>query len=136
MYPFKLAIEQIRIASVQWSSTREASERTRVVGERVSELERLVDLRMFNQVGPAVLALADAVRAAKHAVNEAMEDGAVGAEVAKLTGELGSVENQAIRTVVMVTSTLQAAKMPSDGTRNEIEAAVKDVGQRTAGQGE
>ncbi|HZB58222.1 MAG TPA: hypothetical protein VFA73_03460, partial [Actinomycetota bacterium] len=30
MYPFKLAIEQVRIASVQWSPTREAGERTRV----------------------------------------------------------------------------------------------------------
>src|SRR5215204_7628933 len=62
MYPFKLAIEQVRLASVQWSPVREAGERTRVADTRRNELERLVNLQMFNQVGPAVLALADAVQ--------------------------------------------------------------------------
>ena len=70
MYPFKLAIEQLRIASVQWSSTREAGERTRVADARLSELKRLVDLQMFNQIGPAVTALAEAYRAAKNAVDK------------------------------------------------------------------
>ena len=35
MYPFKRAIEELRIASVQWSPTREAIERTRVADERL-----------------------------------------------------------------------------------------------------
>ena len=39
MYPFKRAIEQLRIASVQWSPAREAGERTRVADERLDELE-------------------------------------------------------------------------------------------------
>jgi hypothetical protein len=129
MYPFKLAIEQVRLASVQWSTTREAGERTRVADERLDELKRLVELRMFNQVGPAVLALADAVRAAKDAVDEAKEEGATGSEVAKLTGQLGSVEDQAIRTVVMVASTIDAAKLPSGSTRDAIQAAVEDAQQ-------
>ena len=127
MYPFKLAIEQLRIASVQWSSTREAGERTRVADARLSELKRLVDLQMFNQVGPAVTALAEAVRAAKDAVNDAEEDGAAGPEVAALNGKLVSVQNQASRTVVMVSSSIQAAKLPSGSTRDAIEAAVHDA---------
>jgi len=127
MYPFKLAIEQLRIASVQWSSTREAGERTRVADARLSELKRLVDLQMFNQIGPAVTALADAYRAAKDAVDDAKQDGAAGAEVAELNGKLASVQNQAIRTVVMVSSSIQAAKLPSGSTRNAIEAAVQDA---------
>ena len=127
MYPFKLAIEQLRIASVQWSSTREAGERTRVADTRLSELKRLVDLQMFNQVGPAVTALAEAVRAAKDAVNDAEEDGAAGPEVAALNGKLVSVQNQASRTVVMVSSSIQAAKLPSGSTRDAIEAAVHDA---------
>ena len=53
MYPFKLAIEQLRIASVQWSSSREAGERTRVADARLSEFQSLVDLQMFTQIGPA-----------------------------------------------------------------------------------
>ncbi|HEX2159633.1 MAG TPA: hypothetical protein VHS79_22025, partial [Actinomycetes bacterium] len=95
MYPFKLAIEQVRIASVQWSPIREAGERTRVADERRSELERLVHLRMFNQVGPAVLALAEAVLAAERAVNEVKEEGAAALEVTRLTVRLASVQNQA-----------------------------------------
>ena len=127
MYPFKLAIEQLRIASVQWSSTREAGERTRVADTRLSELKRLVDLQMFNQVGPAVTALAEAVRAAKDAVDDAAQDGAAGPEVAELNGKLVSVQNQASRTVVMVSSTIQDAKLPSGSTRDAIEAAVQDA---------
>src|SRR5215204_4198270 len=102
MYPFKLAIEQVRLASVQWSPVREAGERTRVADTRRNELERLVNLQMFNQVGPAVTALAEAVRAAKDAVDDAEDEGAAGPEVAKLNGKLVSVQNQAIRTVVLV----------------------------------
>src|SRR5215217_7309405 len=49
MYPFKLAIEQLRLASVQWSPSREAGERTRVADERVDEIESLLSLRMYNQ---------------------------------------------------------------------------------------
>jgi hypothetical protein len=127
MYPFKLAIEQVRIASVQWSPAREAGERTRVADERRSELERLVSLEMFNQVGPAVLALAKAVSAAERAVDEAREEGAAGHEVAKLTSQLASVQIQARQTVVMVASTIKAAKLPSDSTRDEIQEAVEDA---------
>ena len=42
MYPFKLAIEQLRLASVQWSPAREAGERTRVADERLDEVKDLV----------------------------------------------------------------------------------------------
>jgi hypothetical protein len=130
MYPFKLAIEQVRIASVQWSPTREAGERTRVADQRLDELERLVELQMFNQVGPAVTALAEAVRAAENAVDEAEEEGAAGSEVAALAGKLGSVRSQARQTVVVLASTIQA-KLPtvSDSTRDAIEAAVEDAQQ-------
>src|SRR5215208_5642297 len=41
MYPLKLAIEQLRLASVQWSPAREAVERTRVANERLEELRHL-----------------------------------------------------------------------------------------------
>jgi hypothetical protein len=128
MYPFKLAIEQVRIASVQWSPALEAGERTRVVDERISELERLVDLQMFNQVGPAVLALAKAVKAAEHAVAEAKE-GATGAEAAKLTSRLASVQHQASTTVIMVSSRVQGAKLPTPDMKDAIQDAVEDAQQ-------
>src|SRR5215216_182171 len=71
MHPFKLAIEQVRIASVQWSPPREAGERTRVAQERLEELNRLIDLKMFSQIPTAVSALGRAVLDAQAAVSEA-----------------------------------------------------------------
>ncbi|HEV8374367.1 MAG TPA: DUF5667 domain-containing protein, partial [Actinomycetota bacterium] len=57
LYPVKLAVEKIRLATAMWSSTREAGERTRVADERLEELNRLVDLSRFSQVPPAIRAL-------------------------------------------------------------------------------
>ena len=75
MYPFKRAIEQLRVASVQWSPSREAVERTRIVDARVDELDRLVELQMFNQLLPALDALKQAVVEAKAAVDDARKGG-------------------------------------------------------------
>src|SRR5215218_5672657 len=49
-YPIKLAIEQVRLASVQWSPGRKAGERTRVASERLSEVRHLYDLEMYSQL--------------------------------------------------------------------------------------
>jgi hypothetical protein len=126
MYPFKRAIEQLRIASVQWSPAREAGERTRVVNVRRAELEQLVELKMFTQVWPAVTALANAVAAAEDAVLKAQKEGAAGSEIAALTGKLQSVQMAARRTVGWVRATVVAAQGPdvSDSTRQAIVAAV------------
>src|SRR5829696_8280556 len=75
MYPFKRAIEELRIASVQWSPSREVVERTRVVDARVNELDRLVKLNMFNQLLPALAALKQAVAEATEAVDDARAEG-------------------------------------------------------------
>jgi hypothetical protein len=75
MYPFKRAMEELRIASVQWSPSREAVERTRVVDARVDELDRLVELKMFNQLLPALDALKQAVVEAQAAVDDARKEG-------------------------------------------------------------
>jgi Domain of unknown function (DUF5667) len=77
LYPVKLAVEQFRLATVQWSPTREAQERAKVAAERLKELDRLVQLRMFSQVPTAIRALDKAVQAANLAVVEAAaEEGA------------------------------------------------------------
>jgi hypothetical protein len=75
MYPFKRAIEELRIASVQWSPSREATERTRVVDARVDELDRLVELNMYNQLLPALDALKQAVVEAQAALDDARQEG-------------------------------------------------------------
>jgi hypothetical protein len=86
MYPFKLAIEQVRIASVQWSPGREAGERTRVADERLEEVQSLFRLQMFTQLPGALKALSQAVVAAQVAVEEARREGELPGRVqARLT---------------------------------------------------
>ncbi|HEY4790973.1 MAG TPA: DUF5667 domain-containing protein, partial [Actinomycetes bacterium] len=75
MYPFKLAIEQLRLASVQWSPSREAGERTRVADERLSEVRHLYDLEMYSQLPTAIRALNQAVVEATIAVQQARQQG-------------------------------------------------------------
>ena len=91
MYPLKLAIEQARLASVQWSPTREADQRIRIADERLKELDQLVKLGMDAQVPDAVRAVDRAVIAATWAVHEAWMDGA---DVTKVAGELQAVKHQ------------------------------------------
>jgi hypothetical protein len=91
MYPLKLAIEQLRLASVQWSPAREAGQRIRIADERLEELDQIVNLGMDAQVPDAVRAVDRAVMAATRAVREAWMDGA---DVTKVAGELQAVKQQ------------------------------------------
>ena len=91
MYPFKLAIEQARLASVQWSPTREAGERIRIANERLEELDQIVNLGMVTQVPVAVQAVDRAVMAATWAVQEARMDGA---DITKAASELQAVKQE------------------------------------------
>jgi hypothetical protein len=123
MYPFKLAIEQLRIASVQWSSGREAGERTRVAHERLQEFQSLVKLKMFAQVPGALKALEQAVVAAQAAVAKAQEEGErVGTAEARLT-QVRATGGQVAEQVWVA-----AAKGSIDltgGTREAVQAAVQ-----------
>src|SRR5215204_4694649 len=91
MCPLKLAIEQARLASVQWSPAREAGQRIRIADERLEELDQLVELGMVSQVPVAVRAVDRAVMAATRAVQEAWMDGA---DVTKVAGELRAVRQE------------------------------------------
>src|SRR6266508_1268166 len=92
LYPFKLAVEQFRLATVQWSPTREAQERAKLAAKRLAELDRLVQLRMFQQVPSAIHRLDKAVAAANVAVVEAAtEEGVDRSEVAAVVVQLRAV---------------------------------------------
>src|SRR5215216_3190472 len=122
MYPFKLAIEQLRLASVQWSPSREAGERTRVADERVDEIESLLSLRMYNQLPGAIKALNEAVIAARVAVDQAKQGGEpVPGVEARLFGVLAA-GGQAVQRVV--NTTLTGPVGLSDETANAIQDAV------------
>jgi hypothetical protein len=124
MYPFKRAIEQLRVASVQWSPSREAAERTRVVNVRVGEVESLINLRMFNQLPNALGALDQAVRAAQVAVKEAASQGE---PVPGVAAKLSQLEVAGSRVVLRVAAAAANGSVElSEGTRRAIEAAVED----------
>ena len=91
MYPLKLAIEQLRLASVQWSPAREAGQHIRIADERLEELDQIVHLGMDAQVPDAVRAVDRAVMAATRAVQEASIQGV---DVTKVAGELQAVKQE------------------------------------------
>ena len=123
MYPFKLAIEQLRLASVQWSPAREAVERTRVADERLDEVEGLVEAKMFTQLPTAINALKLAVLAARDAVTEARLDGA---SVSGVAAKLDRVEGKGAVVVVLAASTANQALSLPGGIREAITTAVAD----------
>jgi hypothetical protein len=127
MYPFKLAIEQLRIASVQWSPSREASERTRVADERLDEVRDLYRLEMFNQLPNAITALGKAVAAAQVAVQEAAEEGEPVSDVAAKLSIVEAVGGQVVQRVrVAVAAAAGSVDLP-DGTREAIQAAAAET---------
>ena len=92
LYPVKRAVEEFRLATVQWSRTREAHERTRLAAKRLAELDKLVQLRMFQQVPSAIRRLDKAVAAANVAVVEAAtEEGVDRSKVAAVVVQLRAV---------------------------------------------
>ena len=119
MYPLKLAIEQLRLASVQWSPAREAGQRIRIADERLEELDQIVNLRMDAQVPDAVRAVDRAVMAATQAVQEAWMDGA---DVTKAAGELQAVKQQQ---QAQLTTLLQRLPATPASIRRAIVTAVQ-----------
>src|SRR5512132_2543069 len=120
MYPFKLAMEQVRLASVQWSPGREAGERTRVAHERLDEVQSLLNLEMYNQLPGAIKALNKAVIAAQVAVAQARQEGEpVPGVEARLIGVVAA-GGRVFQKVVVAASTGPVGL--SDETANAIKA--------------
>src|SRR5512132_661772 len=123
MYPFKLAIEQLRLATVQWSPSREAGERTRIADERLDEVQSLLALKMFNQLPGAIKALNRAVVAARDAVEQAKREGEPVPGVELRLGQVKLAGGQVIKDVV--DATLNGSVGLSDGTADAIQDAVQ-----------
>jgi hypothetical protein len=122
MYPFKRAIEELRIASVQWSPAREAGERTRVADTRLDEVKSLVALKLFTQLPTALNALERAVVAAQAAVTEAAKEGE---PVPKVEAMLRQVQFTGGQVVQRVAEQAASGSMGlTAGTRDAIQAAV------------
>jgi len=126
MYPFKLAIEQLRIASVQWSPSREAGERTRVADERLDEVQDLINLKMFNQLPGALGALEKAVVAAQLAVRKAASEGEPVPGVAARLSEVKADGGQVVMRAAVAAAAAGSVEL-SEGTREAIRAAVAET---------
>jgi hypothetical protein len=126
MYPFKLAIEQLRIASVQWSPSREAGERTRVADERLDEVQDLINLKMFNQLPGALGALEKAVVAAQLAVTKAASEGEPVPGVAARLSEVRADGGQVVLRVAVAAAAAGSVDL-SEGTRQAIRDAVAET---------
>jgi hypothetical protein len=125
MYPFKLAIEQLRIVAVQWSPAREAIERTRVAGERLGEVRDLYELEMFNQLPNAIGALEKAVVAAQVAVKEAAIEGEPVPDTLAKLNVVKAAGGEVVRTVAAAAAN-GSIELP-DSTRQAIQAAVVET---------
>jgi hypothetical protein len=128
LYPVKLAVEQFRLAAVQWSAAAEAKERTRLAATRLRELDKLVELRMFRQIPPAIRALDKAVVAANVAVAEAVQQAGGRGESAELLDQLGEVQMAQVGELVelrTIVKLLPSAVLPV-ASRHAIESAVQD----------
>jgi len=123
MYPFKRAIEQVRIASVQWSPSREAGERTRVANTRLDEVRTLTRLKMFNQLPGAIAALERAVVAARVAVADAASQGEPVPAVAATLDRLKVEGGQAVMRVMVEVKAAGGPVLISQETYRAIQAA-------------
>jgi hypothetical protein len=106
LYPVKIAFEQFRLATVQWSATAEAHERTRLAAIRLKELDKLIKLRMVRQIPSAIHALDKAVVAAHAAVQKAIAEEGAEPELVAAASKLERVKDAksgelvALRTIV------------------------------------
>jgi hypothetical protein len=122
LYSVKLAVEQVRLASVQWSATREAAERIGQANTRLQELDMLVQLRIFRQVPPAIRRLDKAVVAARAAVEEAAQEEGADSKVAAVAAKLkavGIAQHDKLRALQKMVAALPLAEA------TKIAAAVK-----------
>jgi uncharacterized protein DUF5667 len=93
LYPVKIAFEQFRLATVQWSATAEAHERTRLAAIRLKELDKLIQLRMVRQIPSAIRALDKAVVAAHAAVEKAIAEEGAEPELVAAAAKLEAVKD-------------------------------------------
>jgi Domain of unknown function (DUF5667) len=121
LYPVKLAVEQLRVASVAWSSTREAGVRTGIAGTRLVELDGLVHIGDTERIPPAIRALDKAVAAAEDACMEAMTEDGTSKQVEEVAKKLVAVQSQSVTKVATI-----VARLPSlpAATRQAITVAI------------
>jgi hypothetical protein len=91
LFPVKLAVEQLRVTAVSWSSTWEADWRIRITDHRLDELDRLVQLHAADRIPPAIVRLRQAHVDAQRAVEDAVQNSGDPSQARALHGKLAAV---------------------------------------------
>jgi hypothetical protein len=78
LYPVKLAVEQLQVTAVSWSSTREADQRIKITRNRLDELNRLIQLHAADHIPSAIVRLNQAYVDARQAVEAGRDSGDLG----------------------------------------------------------
>ena len=112
LYPVKLAVEQFRLAAVQWSPTAEAQERAKIAAKRLAELDRLIKLEMYRQILPAIHALNEAVQAANVAVVEAAAQEGGASELVAAVSKLEAVKDAQLGELNELTTIVNQLSLP------------------------
>lgn len=94
LYPVKLAVEQLQLTAVGWSSTWEAHQRIKMTDNRLDELNRLIQLNSADRIPAAVLRLHQAYVDAQQAVVAAGGDPGDVSQARALDAKLGAVRDR------------------------------------------
>jgi hypothetical protein len=126
LYPVKLAIEQLRVTAVVWSSVREANERIKITDHRLGELDRLVQLNAADRIPPAIVRLSRAYVAAQQAVREAVGDGGDPSKARALDVKLAAVTTGSAVALQRLLDKLDQGMLPASA-RQVIIAAIQQA---------
>ena len=113
LYPVKLAVEQLRVTAVSWSSTREANQRIKITGNRLDELNRLVQLNAADRIPPAIVRLKQAYVDAQQAVQDAVRDTGDSSQARALDVKLAAVTTGSAVTLHRLQDKLDQGILPA-----------------------
>ena len=126
LYPVKLAVEQVRVTAVSWSSLREANERIRIADNRLDEFDRLVQLNAAARIPPAIVRLNRAYVDAQQAVEAAVQDTGDPSKARALDVQLATVTTGSAVALQRLQDRLDQGMLP-DSARQAIIDAIQQA---------
>jgi hypothetical protein len=119
LYPVKLAVEQLRVTAVMWSSTREANEQLKIADNRLDELNRLIQLKAADRIPSAIMRL-------NQAVEEAVRDTSDASQPRALEGNLAAVTAGSVVALQRLQDKLDQGMLPASA-RQAITDAIRQA---------
>jgi hypothetical protein len=126
LFPVKLAVEQLRVTAVRWSSTREANERIKIADNRLDELDRLDQLNAADRIPPAIVRLTQAHVDAQQAVEDAVQDTGDTSQARALNRKLAGVTTGSAVALQRLQGKLDRRMLPASARQ-----AITDAIQQT-----